>query len=120
MADHVIGRKDFGTYEAPSTVEPCRSEQAPYTVVRAVTTRDGNYQKPSTIVMCPWYLEKMKRAVWTDSTALTSVAGRIQAFQQWPDLRATYGDAVAIDFYVFFDDTLVHEVVYSSCRYYHY
>lgn len=116
MADRVLARKVFEDYVSPSVVDPCRYGQAPFH--RAVTTRDGNYQKPSTIVICPWYLEKMKRALWTDSNALTSIAGRIQGFQQWPDLRPTYQNTVLIDFYVFFDDTLVHEVVLSSCRYY--
>lgn len=119
MADHVFARKVYGGYTSPSSVEPCRYEQYPYH--DSITTRDGNPnpQKPSTIVICPWYLEKMKRTLWRDGNALTSIAGRIQTFQQFPDLRPMYEDKVLIDFYVFFDDVLVHEVVCSSREQYH-
>lgn len=55
---------------------------------------------------------------WTQKLGTCQLG--IQGFQQWPDLKPTYADTVTIDSYVFFDDILVHEVVYSSYRYYHY
>ena len=118
MADHGLARKVDETYIAPSIVEACRGGQATYD--KMVTIRDANHLKPTTIVICPWYLDKMMRTLWRDSNALTSLRERIENFQQWPDLKPMYVGAVLIDFYVFFNDILLQQVVYFSRRYYHY
>ena len=121
-ADRFLARKVSRRYNSPGDVESCRFGQ-PYgpgrLKHRVITIRDGGYQKASIIIICPWYLEQVKRALWT-SNALTPMARRIQVYQQWPDLRPNYENNVLIDFYAFFDDTLVHEVVHSSYRYHKY